>query len=379
MSKKIYQICTETIMDTGDTEITFDEQGRSNHFHTFHERLNKKWFPNELGAKKLDALVAKMKKDGKGKEYDAIIGLSGGVDSSYLAYLAKTKYNLRVLAVHVDGGWNSKLATQNIENIIKILDIDLFTHVVNWREMQDLQLSYFKASVLNQDVPQDHAFVGALFAAAKKFKIQYFLGGHNYATESCLNSSYTTRSLDLMNLEDIHKKYGKVKLKTFPKSGFFKSYIYYPHIYKLKIINMLNYMPFKKSEAMKLLEEKLDWEYYGGKHFESRFTKFFQTYYLPKKFGVDKRRSHLSSLILNGEITRDEALQEIEKPLYDENTIEADIKYIAKKLGISKDEFIEILETPPKSHKEYASDEKFYNFVYNNVKRLGFLKYLIKR
>lgn len=376
-----YKICKKTVMDSSDSYIKFDENGISNHYYEFHDRLNKSWFPNEEGKKRLDNICKQVKKNSKKNKskYDLIIGLSGGVDSSYLAFYVKEELGLNPLAVHIDAGWNSELATKNIEDIVKALDIDLVTHVVNWKEMRDLQLAYFKAGVLNQDVPQDHIFMASLYKTAKEHNIKYFFSGHNFATESCLTQSWTTRAQDLVNLKDIHKKFGKIKIKNLPLSGFFKTNIYYPYIYGLKIIFPLNYIHYSKSDALEFMKTRFKWRYYGGKHYESRFTKFFQSYYLPVKFNVDKRKSHLSSLILNGEITRDEALNELKNKPYDEQEIKRDIDYISKKLKISTEEFMKILNSKPVAHSYYKSDEKFYRLLYNFIKKFNLQKFLIKR
>lgn len=376
-----YQICTKTVMDSSDPLITFDEQGVCNHYHNFFKRINVSWFPNEEGLRTLRRLSEKIKSNSgrKSNQYDIIIGLSGGVDSSYLAFFVKEELGLNPLAVHVDAGWNSELATQNIEDIVKSLNIDLVTYVVNWEEMRDLQLAYFKAGVLNQDVPQDHVFMASLYKTAKEHNIKYFFAGHNFATESCLPSSWSTRAQDLVNLKAIHRSFGNIKLKTLPLSGFFKTNIYYPYIYGLQIIFPLNYIHYKKSDALKFLETKFKWRYYGGKHYESRFTKFFQSYYLLKKFGIDKRRAHFSSLILNEEMTRQDAMQELTMLPYNEQELERDIEYIAKKLKVSIEEFNKILNSEPVPHSFYKSDQKLYEFLYYIIKKTKLSKVLIKR
>jgi N-acetyl sugar amidotransferase len=367
-------------MDTSDPLISFDEHGISNHYYDFKKRLNVSWFPNEAGLTHLKNISEKVRLKSKkeSNEYDIIIGLSGGVDSSYLAFYVKEELGLNPLAVHIDAGWNSELATQNIEDIVKALGIDLVTYVVNWEEMRDLQLAYFKAGVLNQDVPQDHVFMASLYKTAREYNIKYFFSGHNYATESCLPSSWTTRAQDLVNLKDIHQKFGTIKLKSIPLSGFYKTNIFYPYIYGLKIVFPLNYLPYKKSEALSFLESRFKWRYYGGKHYESRFTKFFQSYYLIKKFGIDKRKAHLSSLILNGEITREEAIDQLKLMPFSEFEVERDIEYISKKLKISITELKFILDSKPVSHNFYKSDQSLYKLVYNTIKKSGLYKILYR-
>lgn len=371
MNKKKYQVCTNCVMDTTDAEITFDKNGVCNHCKKFEKDIKPKWFPNEVGREKLDKIIEQIQIDGQDKEYDCVIGLSGGVDSSYLAYVLRTQYpKLKILAIHIDGGWNSELAVHNIENIVKILDIDLYTGVINWEEMKDLQLAYFKSQLANQDVPQDHAFFATLYAVANKYKIKYFLTGGNYATESILPSSWGYNAMDATQLKAVHKKFGKIKLKDYTTVSFFQKYIYYPLIKKFKIIRPLDLMEYNKEEAKKIIIEKINWRDYGGKHHESRFTKFFQAHWLPTKFGYDKRKAHLSSLIVAGQITRDEAQGELDKPLYDANELKEDKEFLAKKMGLSLKEFNEIMKQENKTFKDYPSDyefeqkmRKFYAFV----------------
>lgn len=369
---KEYQICTRCIMDTTDPNIVFDEYGVCNHCREFDEVKSKNWFPNEDGKIKLKEIVDKIKASGKGKEYDCIIGLSGGVDSSYLVHKA-VELGLRPLAVHVDAGWNSELAVKNIENICKKLNVDLFTEVINWEEIRDLQVAFLKAGVPNQDIPQDHAFFAGLYSFAVKNNIEYVLSGSNYATEGILPSSWGYNAMDSKHLKAIHKMFGNKKLKTYPVVSFYQYYYYYPILKKMKVAKLLNYMPYSKDDAIETLEKELDWRYYGGKHFESRFTKFFQAYYLPTRFNYDKRKAHLSSLIVSGLITRERALQEMEKELYSESQLREDKEFIAKKLKLSVQELDDLINMPLKYHEMYPSNEKLYRFVkgiYSTVKPL---------
>jgi N-acetyl sugar amidotransferase len=352
-----YQICNRCIMDTSDPEIIFDEHGNCNHCNSFYASASKIWFPNEEGAKKLDAIFQEIKQAGANQEYDCIIGLSGGVDSSYLAYIAK-KAGLRPLAVHVDAGWNSELAVKNIENIVTKLDIDLYTCVINWEEMRDLQLAFLRSGVANQDTPQDHAFFAALYGFAIKEKIKYVLSGSNNSTEYILPTAWGYDAMDSIHIKAIHKRFGKKKLKTFPFVNFFDLYINYRHIKKMKVVAPLNYLPYNKNEAIKILEQELDWRYYGGKHYESRFTKFFQGYYLPQKFGYDKRKAHLSSLIVSGQMNREEALLEMQKDAYPLDQISEDKEFIIKKLELSELEFEDIMNISNAPFSAYPSNYK---------------------
>lgn len=359
MSLAAYQICNRCIMDTSDPDITFNAKGECCHCEKFDNEVMPYWPQGKEASAELARIIDVIKKEGEGKEYDCIIGLSGGVDSSYLALKVK-EWGLRALAVHVDAGWNSELASQNIENIVKKLDFDLYTHVVDWQEMKDLHRAFLKSQVANQDTPQDHAFFAALYNYAVKNNIQYVLSGSNYATESILPAVCGYDAMDLRQLEDIHKRFGDKKLRTYPKVSFLKRHIYHRYIKQMKVVRPLNLMPYDKQGAIEELSQKLDWKYYGGKHHESRFTKYFQAYYLTKKIGFDKRRAHLTSEVLSGLKTRDEALMEMAKPAYDEQERENDQTYLIKKLGFTEPEFLEILNAPVKSHREYASNEIIY-------------------
>lgn len=351
-----YQMCTRCVMDTSDPTITFDAEGVCNYCRYYDQVVvPSRWFPNAEGRRKLEAIVAEMKAAGKGKEYDCILGLSGGVDSAYLAYIAKEELGLRPLAVHVDAGWNSELAVKNIENIVKTLGIDLHTYVVNWEEVRDLQLAYLKASIANQDVVQDHAFFAKLYQEATQKGIRFVLSGGNYATESILPSSWGYNAMDAKQIRAIHKQFGTGKLKDYPTIGFLEYYLVNPYLRKMRVVRPLDYWPYNKAEALKLLEEKLGFRYYGGKHYESRFTKFFQGYYLPRKFGYDKRRAHLSSLIVSGQTTREAALAELEQPAYPPAELAEDLAFVSKKLGISEEELERLIQQPNKSFEDYPN------------------------
>lgn len=355
-----YQICDRCVMDTSDPEISFNEKGVCSHCMNFDEEKNRVWFPGKEGEKRLASIVDEIKKEGLDKKYDSIMGLSGGVDSSFMAYQV-SKLGLRPLVVHVDAGWNSELAVKNIENICRKLRFDLYTHVIDWAEIRDLQVAFFRSGVANQDVPQDHAFFASLYHFAVKNRIKYVLSGGNYATESVLPKTWGYNAMDSRHLKSIHKSFGKRKLKSFPIISFFQYYIYFRYIKGMTVIRPLNYLPYDKLEAKKILADKLGWRDYGCKHGESRFTRFFQCYFLPTRFGYDKRRAHLSSLILSGQMTRDEALRELENLPYDESTLRQDFCFITKKLGISEAEFNDLLSMPIRTHREYKSNEIWFN------------------
>ena len=346
-------------MDTSDPEIKFDDQGNCSHCNSAFDLAKKIWLPDEKGEQILDKIFQKIKQEEKGKEYDCIIGLSGGVDSSYLAYLT-IKKGLRPLVVHVDCGWNSEQAVRNVENIVKKLNIELHTFVVDWEEMKDLQRSFIKASLPDLDIPQDHAIFAALYDFAHKNNIKYVFNGYNFATESINPAAWGHQAMDYRHLKAIQNKFGERKLKRYPRLNFFMRYIWFTLVKRMTIINPLNYIDYRKDHAIEVMKKELDWQYYGGKHYESRFTKFFQSYYLPVKFNFDKRRSHLSSLIISGQITRDEALTIMEKPPYAEDEIISDLEYVAKKLDWSVTEFQAIIDQPARRHQDFATNDSLF-------------------
>ena len=356
-----YQRCTKCVMDTTDSEIKFDEKGVCDHCNTFLEDINPKWQPNEIGEEKLGKIIAKIKKEGKGKEFDCIIGMSGGIDSSYLTYIVNVKYGLRPLVFHVDGGWNSQIAVNNIEKLVEGLGLDLYTHVIDWEEMKDLQLAYFKSGVPHIDVPQDHAFFATMYNFASRYKIKYILTGGNYSTECIRNPiEWMYYQSDSIQLKDIHKKFGTIPLHTFPTTSILWHKFYLPYIKGIKVIRPLDYIPYHKEGAIECLIEKFGWQKYPQKHFESRFTRFYESYWLPKKFGFDTRKVQYSSLILTGQMTREEALQKLSLPAYDSETIIQDFEYVATKLGITVDELNGYFEAPNKTYLDYRSQYKIY-------------------
>lgn len=354
-----YQRCTRTIMDTTDPDIWFDEDGVSSHALRFDESLATDVGRAQRGERlgELDELVAQIKKAGEGKPYDCVIGISGGVDSSYLA-LQAVKLGLRPLAVHFDSGWNSELAADNIHNLVTRLDLDLYTHVVDWREMKDLQLSFFKASVANADTPTDHAFSWVAYSQAAKYGIKYILSGANFASESILPSAWGYDAGDARHLLAVQKRFGSVALKTYPVMGLVKRNLWYPEVRRIQTAALLNYMPYFSTTAKAAIAEELGWRDYGGKHYESVFTRYFQGYYLPTKFGYDKRLAHYSSLILSGQLSRDEALVQMESTNYPDDLRRQDHEFIAKKLGVSVAELEAIHARPPVDYTEYPNAKK---------------------
>lgn len=343
-------------MDTSDPDITFDADGISNHWHFY--QAAQRHLPYLNGdPERIDRVVDEIRQAGRGKDYDCVMGVSGGVDSTYVAYKAK-ELGLRPLAVHFDNGWNSELAVHNIERTLSKLKIDLHTFVIDWNEFKDLQLAYLRASVPNAEVPSDHAIYATLYKIAGKFGIGYMLSGSNIVTEAIMPRSWAYESVDATNLMAIHKRFGSGHRPTYPLLKL-SSYFYYNFVQKVRKINLLDYFPFNKAEAMQTIERDLGWQYYGGKHYESIFTRFYQGYLLPRKFGYDKRRAHLSTLICSGQMTRDEALLELLNDPIPPKMAEEDKEYVLDKLGLSNEQFEEIMRAPPRSHLDFPNDRKW--------------------
>lgn len=369
-----YQICTRCVMDTSDPDILFDDHGGCNHccsYNILAKPIVDRADSGEAQAD-LERVVHRVKKSGRGKEYDCVIGLSGGVDSTYVALQVK-ELGLRPLAVHFDSGWNSELAVNNIENIVKRLDIDLVTYVCDWEEMRDLQLAFFKAGVANCDTPTDHAFLAVLYATAAGHNIKHIVTGTNLATEYILPKAWGYSPADVTHLRAIHKKFGRHPLVSYPTLGFFDRFFYFPIFKGIRIVRILNYMPYDKRRVKAIIQEKLGWRDYGGKHYESIFTRFFQAYYLPRKFGYDKRRAHLSSLIVSGQLARQDALEELMLPPDGPERLVDDKEFVAKKLGITVDEFDAIVAEAPHHYTEYPNEEWLHRTkdrVWSIVKRI---------
>lgn len=356
MDGQRYQRCTRCVMDTTDPEIRFDAEGVCNHCRNFEKMPGTQWFPNEEGARRLHAMIERVKAEGRGKEYDSILGLSGGADSTYLALKMKD-WGLRPLVVHVDAGWNSELAVANIERIVKHCNYDLHTHVVDWEEMRDLHLAFLRAGIPNQDVPQDHVFFASLYNFATKNGIRTIFSGGNLATEGIFPSAWHGTAMDLVNLKAIHRQFGSRPLKTYSTIGFFNYYFWYPFVKKMRTVRPLNFMPYVKAEAIAEMARTFGYKPYDRKHGESLFTKLFQNYYLPTKFGYDKRLPHFSSMIVSGQMTRDEALAKLEEALYDPRELETDIAYFCKKLRISRQEFDALVAAPNRQHTDFPTWE----------------------
>ena len=370
-----YRRCAVTIMDTTDPDIAFDGDGVSSWVRYFREQVRPRWNP-QGDPEAFSRLMERIRADGRGKEYDCALGLSGGVDSSFLAYQAK-KEGLRPLIVHTDAGWNSDIAVRNIERIVKKCGFDLFTLVIDWDEMADLQRAFLRAGVPNQDIPQDHVIFAAFYGLAAKHRIKWVLSGRNYACESILPRAWGHNALDLRHLAAIHRRFGEKPLGKFPRMSLARYGLLYSVWGGMRVAQPLDLLPYDMAEAMRVLEGEYGWQYYGGKHFESRWTRFFQGWWLPTRFGFDKRLAHLSSRIMSGQITREAALQEMNSEYYTRSMMEEDRELILKKLRMSPADWERVLATPLHSHYDYPTSDwvtRSLTIARNALRRMGFLK-----
>ncbi len=356
------KICSKCVMDTTALEIEFDENDICSFCKEYEIRSSKDLHDDPEDEENLRKYLENIKSKRKNHKYDCLIGVSGGVDSSYVAYLLKNVYGLNPLAIHLDNGWNSELAVSNVENIMKILDIDLITHVLDWNEFKDIQLSFLKSSISNVEIPTDHAIWALLIKTASKMKIPYIIAGNNVVTESTMPTTWLYQSKDSKLIKSIHKRFGTNIRKTYPSLTNF-DYVYYLLFKQIKWIPILNYIKFNKQEAKALLIDKLGWRDYGGKHYESIFTRFFHAYYLIEKFGYDLRKPYLSAEVCSGQLSREEAIGEISLPPAEESVISSDQEYVAKKLGLSRQELIQIIRQPNKDFDEYPNS----NFLWKNL------------
>jgi N-acetyl sugar amidotransferase len=359
-------------MDTSDSRITFDEQGVCDHCNDFKKNVKPNWFPNDEGKRRLETVVEKIKKDGKGRDFDCIFGMSGGVDSSYLLHLAVKELGLRPLVFHVDGGWNSELAVNNIQVMIDKLRLDLYTEVINWEEMKDFQLAFFKSGVPHIDIPQDHAFIATLYDFAEKYKIKYIMNGGNISTECVRNPmEWLYYGTDMAQLNDIRRRFSTIKMESYPFSSVLRHKFYLRYLKGVKVVKPLDYMLYIKEDALSMLAKEYGWKPYPQKHFESRFTKFYEGYWLPERFGFDTRRVQYSSLILTGQMSREDALKKLEKPAYDPNTIEDEFNYIATKLDITSKDLRGYFDMPKKFYWDYNNQERIFNMGAKVLKFIG--------
>jgi N-acetyl sugar amidotransferase len=367
-------------MDTSDPNIIFDIKGISDYYYNFHNVIVPDWHPNEIGRLELEKIAQKIKFERRGSDFDCIIGLSGGLDSSYTAYIAKEIMGLRPLLFHVDAGWNTDKAVGNIEKLCNGLGLDLYTDVINWEEMKDLQVAFLKSQIADQDLPQDYAFFSGLYKFAKKNKIKFVLTGGNFSTECCREPEEWGGfpGIDVTLVNDIHSKFGKRPLKTFPLVDILSYKLYYKYILGMQVFKPLNLLPYIKKDAEKLLQEKFGWEPFQHKHHESRFTRFYEDYWLPRKFGFEKRRAHFSSLILTGQMTREEALVRISRPELSEEDLMKEFEYVAHKLDLTVEELKVIFEGPNKTFHDYKSKIKLIKFGAQMMQKMGLEKRLFR-
>jgi N-acetyl sugar amidotransferase len=354
VKKGAVRTCARCVMDTSVPGIEFDSVGLCNFCRSAVDRLDRDLYVGPKYAGKLDDVLTAVKESGKGRRYDCLIGVSGGVDSSYTAWLVKRKFGLRPLAVHLDNGWNSELAVQNIERLLKALDIDLHTHVIDWEEFRDLQLSFLKSSIANSEIPTDHGITALLYREAAKNGIKYIINGGNLATEVVMPESWMHDAKDLRLLKSVHRRYGSKRLRTFPTMSY-RRLAWYILVRRIRFVGILNYVHYDKEEAAKTLENELGWRRYAAKHFESIYTRFFQGYILPRKFGMDKRKPHYSSLIVSGQMSRADAVRLLDEEPYDPAVAQEDLVYVKKKFGLNDAEFAEIMGSPPRSADEYPN------------------------
>lgn len=371
MTSKNYVICSKCVMDTTDSKIFFDSDGICDHCNTFFKHTLLSWQTGRNGQNNLQVLFKKIRDSGHGKDFDCIIGMSGGIDSSYLTYIA-SECGLRPLVFHVDAGWNTQEAVNNIEKLIDKLGLDLYTEVIDWQEIRDLQLAYFKSSVPSIDTPQDHAFFATMYKFAEQNNVKYILTGANFSTECIRNPiEWMYYQSDSIQLRDIHGKFGTRPLVNYPVTSILRHKIWLPYFKGIKVVRPLNMVEYDKAAAVKLLTEKFGWQPYPQKHFESRFTRFYEGHWLPKKFGFDTRKVQYSSLIVTGQMTRDEALERLKTPALDEATVRQEFEYVANKLEITIDELQGYLEAPNKTFRDYKSQEAIYMLGAKVMKVLG--------
>jgi N-acetyl sugar amidotransferase len=372
---KKFQICANCVMDTTDSNIVFDSKGVCDHCNTYKKKIEPFWNTGGKGKKELKNLVLKFKKEGQGKDFDCLMGMSGGIDSSYLLYKMVTEFGLRPLVFHVDAGWNSQIAVNNIERLVDGLGLDLYTEVINWEEMKDLQLAFFKSGVPHVDVPQDHAFFATMYKFASKYKIKTILTGGNYSTECVRNPlEWMYYQSDSIQLKDIHQKFGNSKLKDYPVTNILWHKIWLPYFKGIKLYRPLDFIPYNKDEAMQILVDKFGYQKYPQKHFESRFTRFYEGFWLPERFGYDTRKVQYSSLILTRQMTREEALDKLKTPNYTKEQINEDFEFVSNKLGISTTELWGYYNAPKKTFQDYKSQQNVYNLGASFLKYLGLEK-----
>jgi len=359
--KQKNRICTQCVMDGSDPLISFDDEGVCNHCRDYEEKIDR--IPSNPDERKkiLNQIVDEIRDKGKNSEYDCIVGVSGGVDSTYVAYLVK-KLGLRPLAIHMDNGWNSELSVSNIEKCLSKYEIDLLTRVLDWEEFRNLQKAFLRASVPDGEIPTDHAILAVLYQEAIKHKVSFIITGHNLVTEGILPKSWSAGHRDWRYIKAINKRFGEAKLNNFPHFSYLDLFYYFV-IRRLRVVNILDYVDYNKTQIMNILQDEMDWRPYPAKHYESIYTRFFQRYVLPEKFGYDKRKAHLSTLINSGQMSRAEALEALAAPPLSGQMLEDDMDFVLKKLGFSEEEFQDIMALPKRSYKDYPNQDGLYSFL----------------
>lgn len=366
------RICVVCVMDTSDSSITFDEAGVCDHCLDFEKNVKPHWHVDERGRAQLARIVDEVREAGRGHDFDCILGLSGGLDSSYMLHLLVEEFDLRPLVFHVDGGWNSDLAVNNIQMLVDKLGVDLFTEVIDWEDMRDFQLAFFKSGISQIDIPQDHAFVATLYKFADKYSVKYIMNGGNIATECVRNPlEWLYYGTDMWLINDIRTQFCTRPLTNYPFSSVLFHKFYLRYVRRVQVVRPLNYMPYSKELAINTLRDEYGWRAYPQKHFESRFTRFFESYWLPSRFGYDTRKVQYSSLILTGQMTREEALEKLKAPAYNPETIDDEFSYVAKKLGIGIDELRHYHAMPLKTYKDYRNQEALFNLGARVLRAVG--------
>ena len=372
MDARAYRICTNCVMDTSDAAIAFDAAGVCDHCGSFKRDVLPNWHTDERGRQRLARIVEDIKASGKGRDFDCILGLSGGLDSSYMLHLIVTEFGLRPLVFHVDGGWNTDIAVNNIQMLVEKLGLDLYTEVINWEDMRDFQLAFFKSGVPHLDIPQDHAFIATLYHFANKHGIKYIMNGGNYATECVRNPlEWLYYGTDMAQINDIRRRFCTRPLKDYPFSSILYHKAYLQYLKGIKVVKPLNMMHYTKEIAIETLSRLYGWKSYPQKHFESRFTKFYEGYWLPTRFGYDTRRVQYSSLILTRQMSRAAALEKLESPAYDPETIDEEFEYIATKLGITVEELREYHRMPLKTFRDYKNQYWMFDAGARALKAIG--------
>lgn len=380
MLSRTYQICRTCIMDTSDPGIHFDDAGRCDYCVNFETNLKPAWQADIANDSKLMAVAEAIRQQRKGHDFDCIIGLSGGLDSSYTAYVAKEKMGLRPLLFHVDAGWNTDQAVGNIEKLVDGLGLDLYTEVIDWEEMKDLQVAFLKSQISDQDLPQDGAFFSALYKFARKNRIKHVLTGANYSTECCREpeewGGYP--GIDKTLFHDIHARFGQRPLRSFPLVDIFVYKVLYQRFMGMQVVKPLNLVRYVKKEAEETLAQRFGWQKFQHKHHESRFTRFYEDYWMPRKFGFHKRRAHFSSLIMTGQMTREEALDRLSRPEMDEHFFTREFEFVANKLGLSVDELRAIFDGPNKTYRDYRNKRALIGLGANVMQKLGMERRLFR-